>query len=63
MLFEPVVGVALAAVLLDEAILPDPGRRRPGDPRGGRHPAAVRRADWPRRIAPERLALAVGVER
>ena len=40
MLFEPVVGVALAAWLLGRAARADPARRCRGDPRRGRAPAA-----------------------
>ena len=41
MLFEPVVGVALAALAARRAARPDPGRRRAGHPRCGAHPPAL----------------------
>ena len=41
MLFEPVVGVALAACAARRAARPDPGRGRAGDPRRRAHPPAV----------------------
>ena len=43
MLFEPVVGVALAAWLLDEGLAPIQVARRPGDPGRGADPPAIRR--------------------
>ena len=49
MLFEPVVGVALAAVPARRGAGPDPGPRRPRDPRRGAHPPAVGRTGRARR--------------
>ena len=53
MLFEPVVGVALAARAARRVARADPGARRHRDPRRGAHPAAVRvtraSARWRRR--------------
>ena len=43
MLFEPVVGVALAALAARRGPGPDPGPRRPRDPRRGADPPAIGR--------------------
>ena len=46
MLFEPVVGVALAAWLLGERLVADPGRGRARDPRRGASSSSAGRATW-----------------
>ena len=50
MLFEPVVGVALAAGPARRGAGPDPGPRRPGDPGRGADPAALGRGPGERAV-------------